>query len=234
MGPLVAADILRRAPTPAPPRVSRRQTRLPGRLEKSGARAGARCADRPPPSRGGLSPSHGLARGIAPWPCGSKAIASAAICSCPQSRKPLDAHDRFRGGRSMTPPRSVCAPVAQLDRAPDYESGGREFESLRARQQFPYVTLAQTVLERSLERCLERRFQVRIKSDRSSAASCLYARCFARCAAGTEMPRRSDAPTFVRVASYRQSARATRLSRGATLPRLGRGFESLRPLQFLL
>ena len=27
------------------------------------------------------------------------------------------------------------APVAQLDRAPDYESGGREFESLRARQQ---------------------------------------------------------------------------------------------------
>ena len=26
-----------------------------------------------------------------------------------------------------------CAPVAQLDRVPDYESGGREFESLRAR-----------------------------------------------------------------------------------------------------
>src|SRR5665213_2990533 len=26
------------------------------------------------------------------------------------------------------------APVAQLDRAPDYESGGWEFESLRARQ----------------------------------------------------------------------------------------------------
>ncbi len=142
MGPPVAADILRRAPTPAPPRVSRRQTRLPGRVEKSGARAGARCADRPPPSRGGLSPSHGLARGIAPWPCGSKAIASAAICSCPQSRKPLDAHDRFRGGRSMTPPRSVCAPVAQLDRAPDYESGGREFESLRARHRIRRSTLS--------------------------------------------------------------------------------------------
>src|SRR6202030_838451 len=28
------------------------------------------------------------------------------------------------------------APVAQLDRAPDYESGGQEFESLRARHQF--------------------------------------------------------------------------------------------------
>jgi hypothetical protein len=26
------------------------------------------------------------------------------------------------------------APVAQLDRAPDYESGGRRFESFRARQ----------------------------------------------------------------------------------------------------
>jgi hypothetical protein len=26
-----------------------------------------------------------------------------------------------------------CAPVAQLDRAPDYESGGRRFESFRAR-----------------------------------------------------------------------------------------------------
>jgi hypothetical protein len=29
------------------------------------------------------------------------------------------------------------APVAQLDRAPDYESGGQEFESLRARQETP-------------------------------------------------------------------------------------------------
>ena len=28
---------------------------------------------------------------------------------------------------------AACAPVAQLDRAPDYESGGQEFESLRAR-----------------------------------------------------------------------------------------------------
>ena len=27
-----------------------------------------------------------------------------------------------------------CAPVAQLDRAPGYEPGGREFESLRAHQ----------------------------------------------------------------------------------------------------
>src|SRR4051794_33843264 len=37
---------------------------------------------------------------------------------------------RGSGGRRPLRP---CAPVAQLDRAPDYESGGREFESLRAR-----------------------------------------------------------------------------------------------------
>ena len=33
------------------------------------------------------------------------------------------------------------APVAQLDRAPDYESGGQEFESLRARH-FYYLKSA--------------------------------------------------------------------------------------------
>ena len=31
---------------------------------------------------------------------------------------------------------SYSAPVAQLDRVPGYEPGGREFESLRARQKF--------------------------------------------------------------------------------------------------
>src|SRR5208282_3056400 len=40
----------------------------------------------------------------------------------------------FRG--APPPPLPTQAPVAQLDRAPDYESGGREFESLRARQRF--------------------------------------------------------------------------------------------------
>ena len=35
----------------------------------------------------------------------------------------------------------VCqAPVAQLDRAPDYESGGWGFKSLRARQPFYLLT----------------------------------------------------------------------------------------------
>src|SRR5215813_7217909 len=37
-------------------------------------------------------------------------------------------------GRGRRPSRAKRkAPVAQLDRAPDYESGGQEFESLRAR-----------------------------------------------------------------------------------------------------
>ena len=31
------------------------------------------------------------------------------------------------------------APVAQLDRAPDFESGGQGFESLPARQQKPFL-----------------------------------------------------------------------------------------------
>ena len=35
------------------------------------------------------------------------------------------------------------APVAQLDRVPGYEPGGREFESLRARHLFPTATAAQ-------------------------------------------------------------------------------------------
>jgi hypothetical protein len=47
----------------------------------------------------------------------------------------------FKGAKranAMSLPRWVIeianAPVAQLDRAPDYESGGRRFESFRARQ----------------------------------------------------------------------------------------------------
>src|ERR1700731_1345030 len=41
----------------------------------------------------------------------------------------------MRHRRALRPEMSAKnAPVAQLDRAPDYESGGQEFESLRARQ----------------------------------------------------------------------------------------------------
>src|SRR5262249_5519677 len=51
-----------------------------------------------------------------PNPIGRSAFPSALP---PREHFPRDAQD---------------APVAQLDRAPDYESGGQEFESLRARQ----------------------------------------------------------------------------------------------------
>src|SRR5271168_212988 len=55
-----------------------------------------------------------------------------AIRSCPAGQKRLEpavaSWARFRR------PKPTYAPVAQLDRAPDYESGGQEFESLRARQ----------------------------------------------------------------------------------------------------
>ena len=37
------------------------------------------------------------------------------------------------------------APVAQLDRAPDYESGGQEFESLRARQDLTPASRARII-----------------------------------------------------------------------------------------
>jgi hypothetical protein len=42
------------------------------------------------------------------------------------------------------------APVAQLDRAPDYESGGQEFESLRARQIFRLSQLVTRLAQSAL------------------------------------------------------------------------------------
>ena len=38
------------------------------------------------------------------------------------------------------PSPSVCAPVAQLDRAPHYGCGGQEFESLRVRHHFCFAS----------------------------------------------------------------------------------------------
>src|ERR1019366_868574 len=60
-------------------------------------------------------------------------------CNRPRGRPtdggPTDA-GLFVRTRSATPP-PPDAPVAQLDRAPDYESGGWRFESFRARQPLP-------------------------------------------------------------------------------------------------
>jgi hypothetical protein len=55
----------------------------------------------------------------------------------------FDVQKRLNGGSGNVEPRSRFkgrAPVAQLDRAPDYESGGQGFESLRARQCFQLVS----------------------------------------------------------------------------------------------
>jgi hypothetical protein len=55
--------------------------------------------------------------------------------TCQWEPKPIG-KGRFRRPRPVRdhfPRDAQQAPVAQLDRAPDYESGGREFESLRAR-----------------------------------------------------------------------------------------------------
>src|SRR5262249_34919284 len=49
--------------------------------------------------------------------------------------------------------REAEAPVAQLDRAPDYESGGQRFESFRARQ-FSTPDLADDVMARGRSRSL--------------------------------------------------------------------------------
>ena len=48
--------------------------------------------------------------------------------------KPASRWARLNGVVGCAPLKS--APVAQLDRVPGYEPGGREFESLRARQLF--------------------------------------------------------------------------------------------------
>ena len=50
---------------------------------------------------------------------------------------------RMRGSLQRRPaaPQQYNAPVAQLDRVPGYEPGGREFESLRARQSINYLPL---------------------------------------------------------------------------------------------
>ena len=59
--------------------------------------------------------------------------------SCLSPKERLDEAAAFMSrvqplGRTCVTFQRRQAPVAQLDRAPDYESGGQEFESLRARQ----------------------------------------------------------------------------------------------------
>src|ERR1700688_4138477 len=60
--------------------------------------------------------------------------------------------DSYRSVPRHDFPAAASAPVAQLDRAPDYESGGREFESLRARQHLaPSYRAKNTAILRNLQ-----------------------------------------------------------------------------------
>ena len=68
------------------------------------------------------------------FPPASRCAARCQPCQC--GPKPIArARSRPRGPEHLLARTAQDAPVAQLDRAPDYESGGQEFESLRARQQ---------------------------------------------------------------------------------------------------
>jgi hypothetical protein len=59
-------------------------------------------------------------------------LASKAAC-LPRGRQAYSYDARRGPAPRVAIFRDLTAPVAQLDRAPDYESGGQEFESLRAR-----------------------------------------------------------------------------------------------------
>ena len=61
---------------------------------------------------------------------------------------------RSRNLSLQTTPKAKIAPFAQLDRASDYESEGREFESLRARQFLLFLAISYTLLARLLLRVL--------------------------------------------------------------------------------
>src|SRR5262249_19468424 len=66
------------------------------------------------------------------------------MTTCHRGAKPIATH-AFSAAlplREHFPRDAQDAPVAQLDRAPDYESGGQDFESLRARHLTCYGGLA--------------------------------------------------------------------------------------------
>ena len=82
---------------------------------------------------GRLASGRGRGEMTGPWDCAARLRMRRQPCHCgakPIARRGLPAHIGC-GSTSLREPRD--APVAQLDRAPDYESGGQEFESLRAR-----------------------------------------------------------------------------------------------------
>jgi hypothetical protein len=70
----------------------------------------------------------------------------------------------------LSPPLSARAPVAQLDRAPDYGSGGWGFKSLRARHESRQLTHFQSGL---LSSCFDFLFQTDPIRPRQHSVLCL-------------------------------------------------------------
>ena len=69
-----------------------------------------------------------------PWRACRSRVSAANRRRLPMAGERYSYGTRRRRHRQPVISRPTCtAPVAQLDRAPDYESGGQEFESLRAR-----------------------------------------------------------------------------------------------------
>src|SRR5581483_1276966 len=62
----------------------------------------------------------------------------------------------YRAACGIFVPAAASAPVAQLDRAPDYESGGQEFESLRARH-IVFDSQARRLLKKACEKKVQTR-----------------------------------------------------------------------------
>jgi hypothetical protein len=63
------------------------------------------------------------------------------------------------------------APVAQLDRAPDYESGGQEFESLRARHFINDLAALDSRRYRDVTESSDRHFALGLKRASTKPAS---------------------------------------------------------------
>src|SRR5262245_61229365 len=89
-----------------------------------------RVLRQPAATTGGSARPHWRFREIRAEPRRSRARGAPGDSPEPGPRAPVVRRDRpaLWWGRAL---------VAQLDRAPDFESGGREFESLRARHQKP-------------------------------------------------------------------------------------------------
>ncbi len=116
-------------------RPRRAGTRVGADMNRAAGAVGGRPPRPPRRRRGGRRRADPASR----WACGHDGIGPPPLrgrkCVRGRSRDLPGGEEPFRERlrRRGHPEPSRQAPVAQLDRAPDYESGGQEFESLRAR-----------------------------------------------------------------------------------------------------